>query len=152
MSKRKLSKIDGRNLWDMEIALLTEIDIPLDEARNETIVRWMEMGDLSPLAAAITEGYVSDEVLKRLAELVSRGAQLALPRRRGKPKQAAKAARDLIFWLMYEPRSKRSDEAFREIAKMFGVSEQSVRQAVTKFRKAAQSGWRRRDALAPTLR
>jgi DNA-binding Lrp family transcriptional regulator len=43
--------------------------------------------------------------------------------------------RDLIFWLMYEPRSKRSDDAFREIAAKFGVSEQSVRQAVTKFRK-----------------
>jgi len=133
--KRKLDKIDGRNLWDMEIALLTEIDIPLDEARNETIIRWMEMGDLHPLAAAITEGYASDEVFKRLAELIASGAQLTLPRPRGKPKQAAKAARDLIFWLMYNPRSKRSDDVFREIAAKFGVSEQTVRQAVTKFRK-----------------
>ena len=139
MSKRKLNKIDGRNLWDMEIELLTKIDIPLDEARNETIIRWMEMGDLHPLAAAITEGYASDEVLKRLAELVSRGAQLTVKRGRGKPKQAAKAARDLIFWLMYEGHSKRSDDEFREIAKKFGVSEQTVRQAVTKFR------WRRTE-------
>src|SRR5262249_27595892 len=135
MTKHNTAQVAGRNLWDMEIALVTELEIPPDEARNETIIRWMEMGDLRPLAAAITEGYASDEVLKRLAELVGRGAQLTLPRRRGKPKQAAKASRDLIFWLMYEPRSKRSDEAFREIAARFGVSEQSVRQAVTKFRK-----------------
>jgi hypothetical protein len=135
MMKHNTAQVAGRNLWDMEIALLTEIDFPLDEARNETIIRWMEMGDVRPLAAAITEGYASDEVFKRLADLIRRGAQLTVPRRRGKPKQAAKAARDLIFWLMYEPRSKRSDEAFREIAAKFGVSEQSVRQAVTKFRK-----------------
>jgi hypothetical protein len=135
MMKRKHDKIDGRNLWDMEIELLTKIDIPLDEARYETISRWMDMGDLRPLAAAITEGYVSDEMLTDLADLIRSGAQLAVPRSRGKPKQAAKQSRDLIFWLMYEPRSKRSDDAFREIAKKFGVSEQSVRQAVTKFRK-----------------
>src|SRR5262249_40545691 len=99
---------------------------------------WMEMGDLHPLAAAITEGHVSNEVLKHLAHLIRSGARLAVKRRRGKPKQAAKDARDRITALMYELGifdSKRSDDAFREIAARFGVSEQSVRQAVTKFRK-----------------
>ena len=134
MTKRNTAQVDGRNLWDIEIALLIELEIPPDEARNETIIRWMEMGDLRPLAAAITEGYASDEMLKRLAELIRRGAQLTLPRGRGKPKNAAKHSRDLIFWLMYGGHSKRSDDAFREIADKFGVSEQTVRQAVTKFR------------------
>jgi hypothetical protein len=141
MNKRKLNKIDGRNLWDIEIELLTKIDVPLDEARNETIIDWMRMGDLRPLAAAITEGYVSDEMLTNLADLISSGAQLTLPRSRGKPKQAAKGSRDLIFWLMYERGgSKRSDDRFRQIAETFGVSEQSVRQAVTKFRKPSKGG------------
>jgi hypothetical protein len=135
MTKRNTAQVDGRNLWDIEIALLIELEIPPDEARNDTIIRWMEMGDLRPLAAAITESHASEEVLKRLADLIHRGAQLTLPRRRGKPKQAAKHSRDLIFWLMYEPHSKRSGDAFREITDKFGVSEQSVRQAVTKFRK-----------------
>jgi len=59
-------------------------------------------------------------------------------RRRGKPKQATKVALKLIIALMYENGifdSKRSDDAFREIAAKLGVSEQTVRQAVTKFRK-----------------
>jgi predicted transcriptional regulator YheO len=77
-------------------------------------------------------------MLKHLAHLIRNGAQLTLPRGRGKPKQATKGARDRILWLLYENGifdSKRSDDAFREIAAKFGVSEQTVRQAVTKLRK-----------------
>jgi len=70
------------------------LEYPLDEARNDIITLWMGLGDLRPLAAAITDGYVSDEVLKSLADLISRGARLTVKRGRGKPKQATKGARD----------------------------------------------------------
>src|SRR5262249_17272984 len=136
------AQVGGRNLWDWEIELLTKFEIPLDEARYETIFQWMRMGDLRPLAAAITEGYASKEMLEDLADLIRNGAQLTVKRGRGKPKQAAKDARDRITAHMYDlglfdrlRKRKRSDDAFREIAARFGVSEQSVRQAVTKFRK-----------------
>ena len=115
------------------------LEYPLDEARNDIITLWMGLGDLRPLAAAITDGYVSDEVLKSLADLISRGARLTVKRGRGKPKLLRVPA--TILWLLYENGvfdSKRSDDAFREIAKMFAVSEQTVRQAVTAMRKPSK--------------
>jgi hypothetical protein len=136
--KRNTAQVGGRNLWDWEIELLTKLGMPLHDARRDIISLWMGMGDLRPLGDAITEGHVSKQVLKHLAHLISRGAQLTLPRGRGKPKQAAKAGRDRIIWLLYDYGifdSKRSDDAFREIAAKFSVSEQTVRQAVTKLRK-----------------
>jgi predicted transcriptional regulator YheO len=136
--KRNTAQVDGRNLWDWEIELLTKLEMPLHDARNDIISLWMGMGDLRPLADAITEAHASRQVLKHLAHLIHSGAQLTVKRGRGKPKQATKAARDRIIWLLYENGlfdSKRSDDAFREIAAKFGVSEQTVRQAVTKLRK-----------------
>ena len=136
--KHNTAQVAGRNLWDWEIELLTNLGMPLHDARTDIIILWTGMGDLRPLGAAITEGYASKLMLKHLAHLIHDGAQLTLPRRRGKPKQAAKTARDRISRLLYEYGmfdSKRSDDAFREIAAKFGVSEQTVRQAVTKLRK-----------------
>ena len=132
------AQVDGRNLWDWEIELLTKLGMPLHDARNDIISLWMGMGDLRPLGAAITEGHASKQMLKHLAHLIDHGAQLTVKRGRGKPKQATKAARDRIISLLYENGvfdSKRSDDAFREIAAKFNVSEQTVRQAVTKLRK-----------------
>ena len=136
--KHNTAQVAGRNLWDWEIELLTNLGMPLHDARTDIIILWTGMGDLRPLGAAITEGYASKQMLKHLAHLIGNGAQLTLPRGRGKPKQAAKAGRDRIIWLLYDYGifdSKRSDDAFREIAAKFGVSEQTVRQAVTKLRK-----------------
>jgi predicted transcriptional regulator YheO len=137
--KHNTAQVDGRNLWDWEIELLTKLGMPLHDARNDIISLWMGMGDLRPLADAITEGHASGQVLKHLAHLIHSGAQLTVKRGRGKPKQATKGARDRIISLLYENGvfdSKRSDDdAFREIAAKFGVSEQTVRQAVTKLRK-----------------
>ena len=136
--KHNTAQVGGRNLWDWEIELLTKLGMPLHDARRDIISLWMEMGDLRPLGAAITEGYASKLMLKHLAYLIHDGAQLTVKRGRGKPKQATKGARDRISRLLYENGmfdSKRSDDAFREIAARFGVSEQTVRQAVTKLRK-----------------
>jgi hypothetical protein len=136
--KHNTAQVGGRNLWDWEIELLTKLGMPLHDAQRDIISLWMEMGDLRPLGAAITEGYASKLMLKHLAYLIHDGAQLTVKRGRGKPKQATKGARDRISRLLYENGmfdSKRSDDAFREIAARFGVSEQTVRQAVTKLRK-----------------
>ena len=138
MTKHNTAQVDGRNLWDWEIELLTKLGMPLHDAQRDIISLWMEMGDLRALGAAITEGYASKLMLKHLAYLIHDGAQLTVKRGRGKPKQATKGARDRISRLLYENGifdSKRSDDAFREIAAKFSVSEQTVRQAVTKLRK-----------------
>ena len=135
MTKHSRPQVARRNLWDWEIELLTKLGMPLHDAQRDIISLWMEMGDLRPLGAAITEGHASKQVLKHLAHLIRNGAQLTVKRGRGKPKQAA---RDRILYLLYEYGifdNKRSDDAFREIAAKFGVSEQTVRQAVTKLRK-----------------
>jgi hypothetical protein len=53
--KHNNAQVDGRNLWDWEIELLTKLEMPLHDARNDIISLWMGMGDLRPLGAAITE-------------------------------------------------------------------------------------------------
>jgi hypothetical protein len=62
----------GHNLWDIEIEYLTGVQqVPRDKARSDTIMRWMELGNLHPLGAAIAEGHaLSADVLTHLGNLI----------------------------------------------------------------------------------
>jgi hypothetical protein len=35
--KHNTAQVDGRNLWDWEIELLTKLEMPLPDARNDII-------------------------------------------------------------------------------------------------------------------
>jgi hypothetical protein len=141
MTKRKLDKIHGHDPWEIDAAALKAASEELDQAsaRNVVVIRWMQRGDLRPLSAALRNGgELSGAVRSSLADMIDKGLLTVKRGRRGRPKQPANNARNRITACMYELGifdSKRSDDAFREIANMFGVSEQSVRQAVTKLRK-----------------
>jgi hypothetical protein len=138
MSKRKLDQISGQYLWDIEEAFyINHRRINPDNARTFVILRWLWHGDLRPLVAAIDEGRRLDQaVLNLLANLIDEGRVTIKPRKRGSPKKADKAARDIVAALAYEAHPGNSKEAFAEIADAIGMSEQSVRQAVTAWRKS----------------
>ena len=58
--------------------------------------------------------------------------------RHGAPKPPDKFARDIVAALLYEKRSTNtSKDAFKEIAATLSMSHQSVRQAVTRWRKTS---------------
>jgi hypothetical protein len=136
MSKRKLDQITGQNLWDIEEAFyINHRGVDPEKARIFVILRWLSLGDLRPLAAAIDEGHQLDQaVLNLLANLIDEGRITIKPRKRGAPKKPDKTARDIVAALAYENHPGNSDEAFAEIADAIGMSEQSVRQAVTAWR------------------
>jgi hypothetical protein len=140
MRKPKQDWIGELSPWDIEVVFYEQMrGIDPDKARIATIIRWMENGDLRPLAAAIEEvGALDKEVLSCLAELISNDRITVRPRRsrRGAPKKLGKFARDLVAALAYQTYGTGSDETFATIAEQLRVSEQTVRQAVTKFRKA----------------
>jgi hypothetical protein len=138
MKKRKQDQIDGLNLWEIEINFLTnKRGIDREKAKTFVIMRWLWNGDARPLVAAIDNRDPLDQaVLNLLAELIDRGRVIIKPRKRGAPKRPDKFARDTVAALAYEAHSGNSEEAFAEIADAIGMSEQSVRQAVTAWRKA----------------
>ena len=138
--KHTQDKYGDSNLWDWEIEYLTKLkQADPDKARSDVIVRWMELGNLRPLATAIAEGHpLSEDVLISLAGLILHD-RLTFKPDRGRPKQANKDARDIVAWLLYVSSTYdevASDDKFKLIAEELGVSEQSVRQAVTALRKS----------------
>lgn len=126
--------------WDIETAFYAnKRGVDPANARIFTILRWMYHGDFRPLAAAINDGAVLDEaILNLLAQMIidDRLRLVASKGRRGRPKAPETFARNVVAALAYEADQYQSQEAFDNIAKALGTSEQTVRQAVTAWRKA----------------
>ena len=126
--------------WDIETAFyVNKRGVDPANARIFTILRWMYHGDFRPLAAAINDGTVLDEaILNLLAQMIidDRLRLVARKGRRGRPKAPETLARNVVAALAYEADQYQSQEAFEKIAKALGTSEQTVRQAVTAWRKA----------------
>src|SRR5262249_22429563 len=136
MKKRKQDLIDDP--WDVEVAyFIGKKGIDPNKARTFVIIRWMYHGDLRPLAAAIWKGHPLDQdVLNWLAKLIDDGRLTVKTPRHGRPKPPDKFGRDILAALFYENRTtNNSENAFREIADAFGTSHQSIRHAVTRWRK-----------------
>jgi hypothetical protein len=142
MKERKQDQIGGNDPWDIEIAYWLKKggdDLDPDKARIFTILRWMYHGDFRPLAAAIHEGYALDEaILNCLARMIDEDRLTIKARQRGIPKLPNKFSRDLVAALLYESRTttENSEDALKYVADTLGMSHQSVRQAVTRLRKA----------------
>jgi hypothetical protein len=139
MLKRKQDQIGGDDPWDTEIAHYVNDGSELHMARTFAILRWMYHGDFRPLAAAIKDGSaIDDAVLGLLARMIDEGRLTAKPSRRGRPQRPDKFPRDLYAALLYESlnEKKNSEAGFQYVADTVGMSHQSVRQAVTRLRKA----------------
>jgi hypothetical protein len=129
--------------WDWEIAL--RVDQGMDEwkARDHVISRWMKAGDLRPLAASARKrGWLRGPILDLLIQMIGDG-QLVVNKGRGRPADPAADARDEFAADTYEDFLKHyqvgSDDLFRSVAAVCGVSEQVVRQAVTARRNRTKS-------------
>ena len=124
-------------LWEIERQWYIErCDLPSEVAHWLTIVRWMVNGDLRPLSAAMREGELPSSVWGVLAEMIDHGRLKVVPPKRGSPRKPERFARDLVAAAHYEDHPSNSNAAFQEIAEAIGMSEQTVRAAVTSWRKS----------------
>jgi ABC-type Fe3+-hydroxamate transport system substrate-binding protein len=129
------------NWWNEEIAFYIEKrGLDPEEARIVTILRWTYYGDFRPLAEAIRVGRVPEEVLNLLYDMIVDGRLKVVHRKyRGRPRSPEAQARKFGIASVYgEARlsGSSSKEAFEQIAEALGMSEQTLRQAVTAWRKA----------------
>ena len=138
--------------WEIEVAFYTnERGVDPDKARIFTMLRWLYYGDLRPLEAAIDEGREIDRaVLNFLADMISSDPSRlgepppyrleAVKLSRGRPIKPELFVRGHIAAREYEHsralQAEGSDEGFERIGKKYGISPQTVRQAVTAARKA----------------
>jgi len=115
-----------------------------ETARTFVILRWMLLGDLRALVAAIDEGQELDKaVLNMLAAMIDGDTRLspdyqlkAVPRHgKGRPKDPSKDVQRWVSVLAYDANSGKSNERFAKIAKVLGLSESSIRQYVAASRK-----------------
>src|SRR5712671_3473420 len=107
--------------WDIEITFyINKRGIDPDKARTFTILRWLWLGDLRPLEAAIVEGHEIDQaVLNTLADMISSDTSRsgkpppyrlkAVPLRQGRPKKPEHFARAFIATLAYDAEDGKSD-------------------------------------------
>jgi hypothetical protein len=126
--------------WEIEIEYSIDQGTKPDIARAFTIIRWAYNGDLRPLAWACRQpDRLDDAVLGFLAELIDNDRLRVVPRKRASPKKPETFARDLVASLAYDRADGGSEAAFEKIADMMGMSHQSVRQAVTRWRKGKKA-------------
>jgi hypothetical protein len=131
----------GAGPWDYEIdALRVEQRMDLYKAKCLVIMKWMQAGDLRPMLAAIKkDGVLRGPVLGLLVQMIESG-QLAFKKGgRGRRPDPEAAVRDHLAADIYEDFLKdhqvSSDDLFRAIGSVAGVSVESVRQAVTTKRR-----------------
>ena len=125
-----------KELWEIETQFwIVERDLPPEVAHWLTIVRWMHNGNLRPLAAVIREGNVDPAVLYSLAEMIEEDRIRVVARKRGSPKKPEREARDLLIAKAYGNRSGKSADRIEDLAKAIGMSEETVRKAITQSRK-----------------
>jgi hypothetical protein len=138
--------------WNYEIEFyVSECGYTLNQARTFTILRWMWEGDLRPLQHAIMEKWeLDDAVLLMLADMIS-DKPISHPymarykikaeqrTRSGRSKDPEEAGRAYMLGTIYDSREIGSEPAFEAIAKHMGMSHQTVRNAVTAWRKMKHS-------------
>lgn len=121
--------------WDYEIELRVEQGMDRHKAEEHVICRWMLAGNLKPLSATIRKhGLLAGPILTLLMQMIENG-WLVVNRGRGRPTEPEAATRDEFAADTYEDFQRYykvgSDDLFRAVAAVCGVSEQTVRQAVS---------------------
>jgi hypothetical protein len=149
---KKVTQVDGQDPWEIEIRFWIEMGMSPDSARALTINRWMDAGELRPLAAAIRSHLSGEHKLHPanlclLAEMIDDG-QLVKPRGRGGQEQPGIFPRDVSAFLLYEYDGKSEEE----IADRLGMSPDSVHGAVINVRKAHGAVIAVRKATAKTAK
>ena len=142
---RKIWGQIGVEPWDWEINLMVEEGMDHHKAKSIVVMEWMKAGNPKPLLALIREEkMLRGPALWLLVQMIETG-QLVFKKGRGRRPDPEAAARRLFEADTYEEMLKEkeflkdyevnSDVLFRAIAAVTGVSEESVRQALTASRK-----------------
>jgi hypothetical protein len=138
MAKRKQDQLGGHDPWEWEVAYYRDKrGMDPDKARIFVIIRWAYEGDLRPLRAAIVNSRtLHDAVGGFLCSMIDEGRLIMKPPRRGRPRGPDQTAFIIAAGLLYENHTTdKSEDAFTDIAELLGKSHQSIRQAVTRWRK-----------------
>jgi hypothetical protein len=125
--------------WDYEIALRVDQGMETWKAKELVIRRWMQAGDLGPLSATIKkDGVLRGPILSLLVKMIDSGQLGFIRKGGGRPKDPEAGVRDEFAADTYEEFLKDavvgSDDLFRAVARVCGISVDSVRQAVTERR------------------
>ena len=125
----------AKGMHPMERGIDPELDV---------IIHRMERGDLMPLAHALADldDQLASVVGYELKWLLANGYLRVKIARRGAPQRPDLFARKLRMALAYNKERKKgvgSEEAFRAVEAKFGISVETVRQAVTEVRRRARN-------------
>src|SRR5262249_51155789 len=120
----------GLEPWDYEIAFRSDQGMDQHKAEELVIRRWMRAGDLRPLSSMIRKhGLLAGPILATLLKMIDKG-QLVVNRSKGRPQDPEADARDEFAADTYEDFQQYykvgSDDLFRAVAAVCGVSEQVV--------------------------
>jgi hypothetical protein len=140
--------------WEIEIAYWIDLCMNEINARAYVIISWMSGGDLRPLAAAIAQGPLDWVVADYLRQMIDDDRFKVAP---GSPRRPELFARTIETALEYERRvgaGASSEVAFEEVAAELRLGVNTVRAAVTKWRKSVlhPASWARLDAATQTRR
>jgi hypothetical protein len=146
------------NIWDAEAKFLARANgVPLDQAREAVILKWMEGGDLRPLRAALLQGELLSPVIQQslgtmllgddeefcsIDDSVGRKTSHQLIVRKRGPGPAHKPENfmrdiDLSVWVrVLKSLGLSVEEAIAEVARKKGWSEGTVKQAYQKYEEA----------------
>lgn len=136
-------KMDWKERFELDAEALAEgshrIGLPMtpDQARTQAIVHWMRHGDLRPLALEIAEGRTLGHLIGRsLFDLIDEGRISVKQLRRGARKQPGLLARNAQMYLAYREARKSlgHDDALKAVAGDFGISPDTIRNAVEQMK------------------
>jgi hypothetical protein len=125
--------------WDYEIQLRIDGGMEAWTAKSLVVRRWMQAGDLRPLLSTIKgDGMLRGPILSLLAQMIE-GDQIGFVRKgAGRPNDPSADVRNEFAADTYEDFLQHalvgSDDLFRAVAAVCGVSVETVRQAVTERR------------------
>jgi hypothetical protein len=121
--------------WELEIIFRVNYGAEPEAALTDTLLRWMECGDLRPFSIALARGLPIDPaVFDTFAAIADR---FEMKSDGGRPRDPTVLIRNLFAAEAYEQAiSRSSEQTFDELAKTFGVSHQSIRRAVMALRRA----------------
>jgi hypothetical protein len=124
--------------WEIEVEMHIEHGVDPYDAWMATVLRWMQAGDLRPLAAAWKEGHEPDgNILDLLSDMIEDG-RLKVHNTGGRPTEPALTIRDMCIASYYDGAiayGKSFEAALEGLAKAFGTSPETIRKVVERLRK-----------------
>jgi hypothetical protein len=142
MKKRKrVRKADifCRPVWETEITDRAEHwGTTENDTRAGVIIRWMEEGDLRPLAVHLGSGSIHPAVADQLIQMINHQQLKVVTGKKGRPKKPELFARTIETGLDYERRNVAGASAatFEKISAERGVGESTARADVRNWRKS----------------